>query len=438
MLTQRVGPVAALVPAVLFAGFLLVQNAPLALGLVIGIALALEDDELGFLAVTQHVYQGVPSPLDLLFVCAIVATAVQIARSRERLRLPGPFTLPLLLLGVAFAGGAATGWFNNAYLGDMQSALTTAAYFLITPFLVVNVMHGRERVRQMAAAALVLAVMKGLVGCLGWVLGIGREVEDGVLTYYEPTANFLMLIFLLALVAVPIIKAPLPWWAKVAAPFVLAAFVLSFRRSFWIGGGLGLVILLLFAFVAETRRSRVLIPVVLILVLGGGAYVAAGPGGQNQLAERAESISPSGVQRDAQDRYRIDESRNVRAEIAEDPLTGIGLGVPWEARHSLAIQNAGGRQYSHVLVLWYWLKLGIVGLIGIVWLLAATLLSSYRLWRRGAEPWLRAAGLAVLCAFIGLLVAETTGSFTGVDLRFSILVGAILGWLAAAHEIKPA
>jgi hypothetical protein len=31
------------------------------------------------------------------------------------------------------------------------------------------------------------------------------------------------------------------------------------------------------------------------------------------------------------------------------------------------------------------------------------------------------------------MVAETTGSFTGADYRFSVIIGALLGWLAAAR-----
>lgn len=438
MAVQRVGPVAALLPALMFGAFLLVQFPRLALGLLLGIAVMFEDDPEGFLSFTTNVYLGVPSPLDLIFAATIAAALVEIGRTKEPPRLPGPFTIPLVLLGLAFAGGVATGYFANGDRGEMLTAITTAGLFLITPFLVVNLIHGRERVRMFAGVALAAAALKGVIGCAGWLLGLGRAFGDGVLTYYEPTANWVMVIFLLALVAAPLMRAPLPLWAKIAAPFVLAALLLSFRRAFWLAGGLGLVTLLLCVLVGENRRSRVLLPAALIAALGIGAYVAAGAGTQtNPIAERAETINPTAVQQDAQDKYRIDENRNVRQEIAEDPITGIGLGIPWEARHPLAIQNDGGRQYTHVLFLWYWLKLGLFGLVGIASLFAIAVWTSYGLWRRGAEPWLKAAGLTLMCAFIGLLVAETTASFSGVDGRFSIVLGAIIGWLAVARDLQP-
>jgi hypothetical protein len=96
---------------------------------------------------------------------------------------------------------------------------------------------------------------------------------------------------------------------------------------------------------------------------------------------------------------------------------------------------AGGQNYTHALVLWYWLKLGLLGLAAYAWLTLAAVVTAYKLWRDAGDPRVRVAGLALAAGLVGLAVAETTGSFTGVESRLTMFVGATLGWLAAAQAL---
>jgi hypothetical protein len=47
---------------------------------------------------------------------------------------------------------------------------------------------------------------------------------------------------------------------------------------------------------------------------------------------------------------------------------------------------------------------------------------------------MRAFGLASLCGLAGLVVAETTATFTGADLRFTVVFGVLIGLLALLAE----
>jgi hypothetical protein len=148
---------------------------------------------------------------------------------------------------------------------------------------------------------------------------------------------------------------------------------------------------------------------------------------------RAKALSPSQIQLNADDRYRIEERRNVLKDLAQRPVYGLGIGVPWVAHRAVSIDFKGSRQYVHFLPLWYWMKMGILGLIAYVWLFGTALYMGFSLWRRHPDGMHRATGLAAFAGFAGLMVVETTASFTGVDTRFSIVVGAALGWLGAAR-----
>jgi hypothetical protein len=55
--------------------------------------------------------------------------------------------------------------------------------------------------------------------------------------------------------------------------------------------------------------------------------------------------------------------------------------------------------------------------------------------RRSRNGVVRATALGLAVATIGMVVAETTGSFTGVSDRYTVLVALGLGWVGSARRI---
>jgi hypothetical protein len=123
----------------------------------------------------------------------------------------------------------------------------------------------------------------------------------------------------------------------------------------------------------------------------------------------------------------------VLKDVEERPIFGLGVGVPWVAHRPVSIDFKGARQYVHFVPLWYWMKMGIFGLFAYFWLMATALWMAFSIWRRHPDGLHRSIGLGAFAGFAGLMVVELTASFTGVDTRFSMIVGAALGWLAAAR-----
>jgi O-antigen ligase len=399
----------------------------------------LESDEEGFLAGTHVVYLGL---LDvgvrmhelLLLLCA-AGVALRLARERRALRLPGPFALPLLLLTAAIAIGLTTGWFAGGDRTLMLNSVRELALLIVVPFLAVNLLDDRRDVERALAIVVAVVAVKVAVGAAGWLLGQGREVAGTVLTYYEPLPNLVLMLFALAAFAAVLGRLDVPLVVRLLGLAALAVLVLSFRRNFWIAAVVAGVIVLLVVTGAHGRW--LLLPAALAFAIGLWVGVTALSASQSQspIIQRAQSLAPGRLSTQAGDRYRIDEQRNVRAEIARHPFLGIGLGVPWTARHPIPVTFPGGQNYTHTLALWYWLKLGLLGLLAYVWLTVAAVVTAFGLWRSGADDRIRAAGLALAAGFVGLAVAETTGSFTGVETRLTMFVGATLGWLAAARAL---
>ncbi len=105
--------------------------------------------------------------------------------------------------------------------------------------------------------------------------------------------------------------------------------------------------------------------------------------------------------------------------------------MPWAASvQPLPVEYPNGRDYVHFAPLWWWLKMGILGLVAYFGVIGSGVLLAWRTWRRQPDRLLAAFGIGSACALLGLMVMDTTASFTGVDVRLTVLLGIQLGMLA--------
>jgi hypothetical protein len=435
---QRVGPMAALLPVIGLVAAYLVSAPRVALAALLGLVVVVEGDPVGLLPIGPGVYGPVGfglTPPDLLLAIVVLGTVVELVRTRSHPRGIGPMTLPLLSFACACLAGLVTGYFSGAPTGDLFISAVRFAHMLLLPLLVVNLLRDDRALHGFLAGAAMLAAFKAITGLLAAATGRGFSVEGGVITYYEPLANWLLLLFLLTVLAAYAQKVPLPSWVRWTIPLAFFALVFSFRRSFWIAGLFSLVLVFL---VASRRRLRAVLAVGTVgLALVLVATLAVGPGGaiDSPLVERAQSLQPGELTASTADRYRIDEQHNVVAELRDHPVTGLGMNIPWEAREPLSEEH--DRNYTHVVLLWYWLKLGLLGVLTYLWLIGMALSTSFLVWRRHKNQLISAAGLAAGGGLVALVIVELTASFVGVEPRMTTAFGALLGFIGAAWHQLP-
>jgi hypothetical protein len=406
----------------------------------IGAVVLAENVGFGLLPQTAHLYDDLVKgfmPLDALVLVAIAGTAVQVLQDRRPLRLP-PAALgaALVLLALAILSGLLVGRDAGVGLRDAVLVAHVFVYLLAAPLVVVNLRFDERAVRRMLGLAVALAALKALVGLAVVALGRGETVDGSTLTYYEPTANWFMTVVLLGIIAALLGRVRLPWWAIASAPLLLLSLTLSYRRSFWIGDALALLLVLALGLGATGRR--LLLP--LAVVAAGSFWALGGVALQSDtpLGQRVQSLSSARISSNPYDRYRIDERANVVAAIRAHPVAGLGLGVPWEASaRPLPVEANPTHQYVHFAVLYWWLKLGILGALAYVAVLASGALLAFRVWRRADDPLVRVFGLGSLCSIAALAVIETTATFTGTDPRFTLVFGGQLGLLAVLSR-RPA
>jgi O-Antigen ligase len=401
--------------------------------LAITLTILCEGPTFGLLHFTSNlyveIYKGL-TPLDVLVALVVLSVGVDAIRRHRRIVIPRALLPGVTILLLAMLAGAVTGHAAGMSWRSVVLLENVLSYLLLLPVAIANLDIDRRQVLTLLGGVTALAILKAVLGLVEVAGHYGQSIEgSSTLTYYEPAANWLIVIALLAVFAAVLVRARPPLWVLLGSPLLIASIVLSYRRSFWIATVLGILLVLLIGVSPLGRRMLLpagLVTVFAIVLLGSVNFQAQLP-----VVKRVESLSPSSLTTNAEDRYRLDERANVLGELRRHPITGLGLGIPWQATEQpLSVEHEEGRQYVHFAALWYWLKLGILGLIAYVAILAGAALLAWRVWRRSHEPLLRAFGLASLCGLAGLVAIETTASFTGIDPRFTVLLGAQIGLLA--------
>lgn len=438
---QFAGPKGALAPAIGLLCLVLLRFPGFTFGLLLVITVLAEAEATGLIPSGASFYNKAVSsltPVDLLLLLGLGGVLLRFVTDDERPRLPEPLTIPLIVLTLALAAGAVTGFTAHAGVtqGDLFHRAMHVLYLVLVPLLAVNVLRDTRALKLFAAIVAALAALKGISGLYVSLAGVGETVEDETVTFLSPLPNLMMMVLVLGVAAALVRKVKIPVWIVAGAPIALLSLTLSFRRSFWIATAFALVTVVI---VASRRRGRT------VLAIGGVALaltlVAAVTIGSSDdpsaspLAERAQTISPGGLGTNRGDRYRMDERKNVIENIESHPLTGIGLGVPWTVHQPLA--EAHDRRYAHVATLWYWLALGPIGLIAYLALLGSGLWTAVRIWRRHPDEIVQACAIAAFGTILGLGIVELTATFTGIEPRVSLIVGGALGWLAAAWRDLP-
>jgi O-antigen ligase len=434
---HKLGTAGLLLPLALALVAILITRPVMAMALLVVLTSLCEGPSFGLFSFTSNLYDSVYGDLtvlDLFVLLAVAAVAVDVLRHRRPVWVPRALTLPLATLALAMIAGVVTGHASGASFRFAIFSENVFAYLLFVPIAVANLDLDRRQLTRLLGGAVALAVLKAVLGLIEVFGHLGLPIEGTTdLSYYEPAANWLVMIAVLSIFAMAVARAKPPLWVLLGSPLLVACLVLSYRRSFWIGAVLGLLVVLLVA--TSPNARRLLVPAA--LGVAAAIWLLGSIGFQSQLpiAKRLASLSPTKLEANVQDRYRLDERANVLGEIREHPITGLGVTIPWAATvRPLSIEHEGGREYVHFAALYFWLKLGLLGLLAYVAVMLGCMTVAWQAWRASREPLLKAFALGSLGGMVGLVVMDTTATFTGGDARFTVLFTAQVGLLALARR----
>jgi hypothetical protein len=417
----------------------LLNDARLALLVAVAMFVLIEDNsEAGFSAV-PFLYDTAAakvSPFIAVALLALAATVLAMRRPGLGLRSPRPFSVPLALIAFAVLFGIVNGVVGyQAKKFTVLGAVENILPLLILPTVVVNLVRNREQLRQAIWVGGAFAVGKSAIGIGILLSGLSQPVPGiGQVTFLQPTANELEMVFLFGVLAAKLRGVPLPRWAAWGWPLVLISLTLGYRRFYWLAAGLGFVLILLIATRAVGRRM--IVPGVLLIVACGYIVLSTGIGNSldGEVIKRASTINATHATTNTQDRYRLAERRNVIAAIERQPWTGLGVGVDWPERYPLPFEVPGLHNFSHVAFLYWWMTYGPLGALAYVLLMASGAIVGLRVWSAHDDPLIRVTSLAIGIGVIGLAVTELASTTVGADQRGTALLGVFLGLLAAAYR----
>jgi hypothetical protein len=437
-LIRKVGIFILFAPLALIAVLVPLLNPRIALGLLVSCAILFESSSANVLHfTTDQIHDPLPGHyglLEVLMALAVVSVAIDALR-RHRVPLrPAPFGPVLALLALALLSGSIVGHFGGQGFNAITEQLRPVLPLVIVPWLTVNVIRDLSDLRRAIALIVILIVIKAALGVIGVLTHVGVAVNGTTITYYEATPTWLAMTFLLGMLASVAGRIPVGRIVRWAAPLVLLSLVLSLRRGFWIGTVAAVPVLLIIA-IAPTGR-RFLLPAAAVVTAALWITISSGVAlnSQSPLGQRISSINPTLVAANVEDRYRLDERKNVLAALRASPVVGLGLAVPWQEQYPLSIELPQGDLYTHMAVLWFWLKLGLPGLIAYLGYLLAIFVVGIQVFRRHYDGRVRLGAAGAAAGVTGLLVVETTGTFLGTDLRMTVVIGCVMGLLSLARS----
>jgi hypothetical protein len=399
-------------------------------GGVLGLVLGAQNDP-GILAFTSPLFSQLgPLRISLADLLVFGGTALVMLSPRSNRDLPAIAWIPLGLAGSAIAFGVINGYLA-AGTGFVVAA-KTSLYLVLVPLLVFVGLDERA-CRKAVTAVFAATCVTGIIGILNVLTGRGYTTAGYTISFFTPGSNMVLLLGATLALALMLREGAsrLP-----IAVIALAAptLYLTQRRAFWIAAGLAVVLVTFTAL--KTRRQVAVVAtcaataLALLLVTQFSASDTLGFSRASNPSSQFAQIHPA-----RGDTYRVDERRNVWANIKRHPVDGIGFGVPWQQSRPLPGNFPGNHQYAHVGLLWMWLRMGILGPLADLGLIGLGLFLCVRIQRSGLDMKLKSLGLAAGITLGMDLFLEMTATFAPVDPRYTLLLAGLVGLLLRIDQI---
>jgi O-antigen ligase len=366
-------------------------------------AVTIETDSLGSgLSLTDQVpaFQNLQAVLPLpgliinpVEALALLSLGVLMIKARvqpDSRVLLGPLWLPfLLLMGVVFLGvfrGVQAG-------GDVKIALwgvRALILMFIAYVLTVSLIRRPEQLRVLFLLLVAGVVLKGLIGIWRFVVDFGGhisvEVDTGLpgnsLMAHEESFFFLIAAFLAILSMVYAFPKRDRQLSLLAFGITVIPLLANQRRVAIAAFVIAALLLLVVLYVLEPRRRRSILSLVMLCALVLPVYGVATWDSDALVAMPTQAIKSQFApdRRDASsDEYRDIENVNLRATARQNPLLGVGFGVPMTQEQILPNISRSYEWYlylPHNNLLWLAMTTGVLGLALFAWLIAAAVLKT--------------------------------------------------------------
>jgi hypothetical protein len=306
----------------------------------------------------------------------ILSMAVSRQWSLRRGALFRPVMIFTLFLFMGLVTGLARGGNRYVALWEFRPIIALTVIYL----LATNLIDGPEGYRRLWSA-LLAAVVVDSVCAIAYYNGLSAAAREQAEALGEHSAALHASAFFIVMAAMGVMSARSSrrlLLMLLASPIVGYAFILSQRRSAFVGLLAGLMML---AVMLHRRRPRAFYYITPLAVVIFSGYLAAFWNSDSSAGFPAHAVktvvAPGQLNEEDEgsDMFRAIENYNIVYTIHSQPLTGIGFGQQFLRPITNAdISFATFWEYrTHNAILWIWMKTGVGGFIAMLYLFAAAI-----------------------------------------------------------------
>ncbi|MCX6552867.1 MAG: O-antigen ligase family protein [Acidobacteria bacterium] len=350
----------------------------------------------------------------ILLAVMVVTWLALLATGRARFAAP-PFFRPLLVYAVLTAVSTAFSVDPRASLIDDKQLLL----YLVVP-ITYEIARG-ARARRAADVIITVGAASAAFGIIQYGIlhynNLGQRPQ-GSMGHYMTYSGLLMMVATTA--AARLLFEKRDWvWPAAVMPALLAALVLTFTRSAWVGASVAIAALLLM------KDFRLIGALPVLIAIG----IAVAP---PQVTQRLYSMFDL---KDPTSRDRVAMVREGVRMIAADPLTGMGPNMV--EREYVRFRDTDSVQrvnpHLHNVPLQIAAERGLPALAAWLWFVTSAAMGLWGLLKNGRFKFLSAAGLA---AIAGMLSAGLFEHNFG-DSEFLMLLLVLITLPFAAQRAEP-
>ncbi len=323
------------------------------------------------------------------------------------------------VVALTAVGAASLLWAEHSRVAAREYRtviLEAAVYYGLLRAMV----RGQRNVWRLADAWVLGGGLIAMVGLYQWVFGQNLITVEGIWRvrgfYGSPNnlAIYLGRLFPLGVAVAVWGQRGQRRWAYALAALVMAlALFLTYSRGAWV---VGVPASLLFLAAMRGRRAMVAVAAVLV-VLAVVVVLIVGAGRLTSLLDTTEGTTF----------FRLQLWQSSWAMIRDQPLLGVGLDNFLYAYRSHYVLPTAWEEFDlshpHNLVFDFWLRLGLPGLVILVWLLVAFFRQGWRGYRRSPEKSGALLALGLMGGMVNFVAhGLVDNAFFLVDLAFAFVL----------------
>lgn len=336
---------------------------------------------------------GSVRPEDLgIFVFLLILLMRHAGSLGSRLWILKPYIAPLAALLVMVLVSTTYAFFiGKVPAKDILNEARAYYVWLVFPLFPLAI-DSAERMRRFGRLLVALALFLAAGGMFQAMTGIHifqrdqlmslttvDETFGGVARSASPGLVFMAAVFIYICAAYTMRPKPSAAGSFLVGSILLGGIVVSFTRSLWVSVLIGFVLLAFYA-----RQSRYMILVGALLISGVAALSAVAvqsPRYLEAITGRLLTINDEIKEGTSFGRRKIELNYAI-PKVINSPLVGVGLGGKYKPHTLDAFGWEGETRYIHNLYAAVATKLGIPGLVALLWLVAIMLWRSWRMVRR--------------------------------------------------------